>query len=319
MLYAWDDRAVGKLQSVVSVFRKTVPHGRGGVLPLPLKMDGQKQEGGFRSRGGSRSSAPGQPLVSIVTVVYNGAATLERTIKSVLDQGYGNIEYIVVDGGSTDSTLDLLQKYDDRLDLWVSERDKGIYDAMNKGVALCTGEWVALINADDWYEPDTVARVVQAAKDRPDINIVHGDIWIHYPNGHRKIKQAKRNGFLLKYWEMVLNHPSFFVRRSYYHGRPFDASLRVSGDHKWTLAAWMDSPKQFLYLPEPLANFTAGGASMTIPLKRVLNEGRRVSHDLGLGAWGSFIGSVTRTLLYLPAFLKLQFNQHVSPLLSKRS
>ncbi len=276
-------------------------------------------KGGRREKGEQRSGSPFEPLVSIVTVVYNGAATLERTMQSVLAQNYPNIEYIVVDGGSTDGTLDLLRKYEDRLDFWVSERDKGIYDAMNKGVALCTGEWVALINADDWYEPDTVARVVEAVKRRSDINIVHGDIWIHYPNGHKKLKHAKRNGFLLKYWEMVLNHPSFFVRRSYYEGRPFDATLRVSGDHKWTLAAWLHKKEQFLYLPSALANFTAGGASMTIPLKRVLSEGKRVSHDLGLGAFGTFIGQLTRTALYVPQYLKLQFNQYVSPLLSKRN
>ena len=176
-----------------------------------------------------------------------------------------------------------------------------------------------MINADDWYEPDTVSRVVEAARKRQDINIVHGDIWIHYPNGHKKLKRAKRNGFLLKYWEMVLNHPSFFVRRSYYEGRPFDATLRVSGDHKWTLAAWLHKKEQFLYLPSALANFTAGGASMTIPLNRVLSEGKRVSHDLGLGAFGTFIGQLTRTALYVPQYLKLQFNQYVSPLLSKRN
>lgn len=276
-------------------------------------------KGGRRERGEQRSSSPFEPLVSIVTVVYNGAATLERTMQSVFAQPYPNIEYIIVDGGSSDGTLDLLRKYEDRLDLWVSERDKGIYDAMNKGVALCTGEWVALINADDWYEPDTAARVVEAAKKRPEINIVHGDIWIHYPNGHKKLKRAKQNGFLLKYWEMVLNHPSFFVRRSYYQGRPFDSTLRVSGDHKWTLAAWLHAKEQFLYLPEALANFTAGGASMTIPLKRVLSEGKRVSHDLGLGAFGTFVGQLTRTALYVPQFLKLQFNQYVSPLLTKRT
>ena len=270
--------------------------------------------GGQREQGQARANSSGQPLVSIVTVVYNGAATLERTIQSVLAQDYPNIEYIVVDGGSTDGTLDLLRKYEDRLDLWVSERDRGIYDAMNKGVALCTGEWVALINADDWYEPTTVARVVKAAGQHPDINIVHGDIWIHYPNGHKKLKRAKLNGFLLKYWEMVLNHPSFFVRRSYYQGRPFDATLRVSGDHKWTLAAWLRSKEQFLYLPEPLANFTAGGASMRLPLTKVLAEGKRVSHDLGLGSFGTLIGQVTRTVLYVPQFLKLLFNQYVSPL-----
>jgi glycosyltransferase involved in cell wall biosynthesis len=278
-----------------------------------------QQRGGRRERGEHRSGTAQRPLVSIITVVYNGAATLERTIQSVLGQTYDNIEYIVVDGGSSDGTLDLVRRYEDRLDLWVSERDKGIYDAMNKGVALATGEWVALINADDWYEPDTVARVVEAVKDRPAINIVHGDIWIHYPNGHRKVKHARQSGFLLKYWEMVLNHPTFFVRRSYYQGRPFDAGLRVSGDHKWTLAAWLHDPKQFLYLPVVLANFTAGGASMTVPLKRVLSEGRRVSHDLGLGAVGTAIGQATRTALYVPQYIKLQFNQYISPLLGGRS
>ena len=100
----------------------------------------ETMKGGRRERGEQRSSSPFEPLVSIVTVVYNGASTLERTMQSVFAQGYPNIEYIVVDGGSNDGTLDLLRKYEDRLDLWVSERDKGIYDAMNKGVALCTGE-----------------------------------------------------------------------------------------------------------------------------------------------------------------------------------
>jgi glycosyltransferase involved in cell wall biosynthesis len=282
-------------------------------------MAGDPKSGGRRTRGQVAQGDPDRPLVSIVTVVYNGAATLERTLRSVLGQSYPHIEYIVVDGGSTDGTQDLLRRYEDRLDLWTSERDKGIYDAMNKGVALCTGEWVGLINADDWYEPDAVERAMSAAMDRPDINIVHGDIWIHYPNGHRKIKRAKRSGFLLKYWEMVLNHPSFFVRRGYYTGRPFDAGLRVSGDHKWTLAAWMENRAQFHYLPVVLANFTAGGASMSIPLKRVLLEGRRVSQDLGLGPVGTFIGQATRTALYVPQYLKLLFNQYVSPLTGGRS
>lgn len=272
--------------------------------------------GGRRTQGIVPEQAPGLPVVSVVTVVFNGAATLERTIQSVLAQDYPSIEYIIVDGGSTDGTLDLIKRYEDRLVYWVSERDKGIYDAMNKGVALCTGEWVALINADDWYEPNAVRRVIEAVKDRPAVNIVHGDIWIHYPNGHKKVKHAKQSGFLLRYWEMVLNHPSFFVRRAYYAGRPFDASLRVSGDHKWTVQAWIESSGQFLYLPIVLANFTAGGASMRIPLKRVLSEGRRVSRDIGLGPVGSFIGQLVRTALYFPAWLKLLFNQHVSPLLT---
>lgn len=275
-------------------------------------MDGLKTplEGGRRARGeaGGRSQAP---LVSIVTVVYNGAATLERTIQSVLEQRHPAIEHIIVDGGSTDGTIDLLRRYDDRLAYWVSAKDRGIYDAMNKGVALCTGEWVGLINADDWYAADAVEQVMAAVKDRDDINIVHGDILIHYPGGAGRVKHARVNGFLLKHWEMVLNHPTFFVRRGYYTGRPFDAGLRVSGDHQWTLRAWLEDPRQFLYLPRVLAHFTAGGASMTIPLRKVLDEGARVSRSVGMGPLGVFTGQVVRTALYIPQVLKLKLNQYL--------
>ncbi|HMQ75356.1 MAG TPA: glycosyltransferase family 2 protein [Flavobacteriales bacterium] len=275
-------------------------------------MDGLNAplEGGRRVRG-EAAGRPGAPLVSIVTVVYNGAATLERTLRSVLDQRHPAIEHIVVDGGSTDGTVDLLRRYDDRLAYWVSAKDRGIYDAMNKGVALCTGEWVGLINADDWYAADAVDQVVTAVRDRPGVNIVHGDILIHYPGDVSRVKRARLNGFLLKHWEMVLNHPTFFVRRSYYAGRPFDPELRVSGDHQWTLRAWLEDPGQFLYLPRVLAHFTAGGASMTIPLRKVLREGARVSRSVGMGPLGVFVGQAVRTALFVPQILKLKLNQYL--------
>lgn len=276
-------------------------------------------EGGLRVQGKAPKDAPERPLVSIVTVVYNGAATLRRTIDSVLGQTYGNIEYILVDGGSSDGTIDIIREYEDRIAYWTSGRDKGIYDAMNKGVSLCTGQWVGLINADDWYERDTVERVLKAAGEDPMVNVLHGDIWMHYPNGERSLKRARVSWFLLKYWEMVLNHPSFFVRRSFYQERPFDAGLRVSADHKWTYEAYRDAPESFRYLPFPLANFTVGGASMSVPLKRVLAEGRQVSHDLGMGAFGTLLGLTVRTVLYPLQHLKLRFNQFVAPRLTKRT
>ncbi len=252
--------------------------------------------------------------VSIITVVYNGAATLERTIESVLAQDYGNLEYIIVDGGSTDGTLDIIRKHEAKLACWVSERDKGIYDAMNKGIAMATGDWVGLINADDAYAPGAVAKAMRAVAGRPAVNIVHGDILIDYPNGHAKVKRAKQSGFLLKYWEMVLNHPSFFVRRSYYRGHPFDPAFRVSGDHLWTLRAWREAPAQFLYVPEVLALFTAGGASMTNPLGKVLAESDRMADALGFSWREKMTARFVRTALYLPAMAKLQLNQLVATL-----
>jgi glycosyltransferase involved in cell wall biosynthesis len=252
------------------------------------------------------------PLVSIVTVVYNGAATLERTIQSVLGQDWPRLEYIIVDGGSTDGTVEIIRKYEHRLARWTTGKDQGIYDAMNKGIGLCIGDWVGLINADDAYAEGAVRKVMGAAAGRPGVNIVHGDILMTWPDGSSKVKHARRSSFLLKYWEMVLNHPSFFVRRSYYQGRPFEPTFKVSGDHHWTLRAWMEDKGQFLYVPEVLALFSVGGASMTNPLGRSLQESDRMGEDLGLAAWERWLARMVRMALYLPGMAKLKFNAWVA-------
>ena len=270
------------------------------------------QQGGKRTKGVTPTASAGT-LVSIVTVVYNGAATLERTIQSVLAQTHQRIEYIIIDGGSTDGTLDILRRYDDRIDFWQSANDNGIYDAMNKGIAQCSGDWVGMINADDRYPADAVALAMDGARTHANASIVHGDILIHYPNGTSKVKKAKLNGFLLKHWEMVLNHPSFFVRRSFYDGRPFSTAFRVGGDHHWTLRAWTENERMFHYIPFVLAHFSAGGASATIPLSKAMREGDAVSRDLGLGIWHLWSSRFVRIALHFPAKAKLWFNQFLAP------
>ncbi|MDH5645697.1 MAG: glycosyltransferase, partial [Candidatus Heimdallarchaeota archaeon] len=99
----------------------------------------------------SLSNDENKPLVTIITAVLNGVDTLERTILSVISQSYTNIEYIIIDGGSTDGTIDIIRKYEHAIDCWVSESDTGIYDAWNKGVRLSNGEWIAFLGADDSY------------------------------------------------------------------------------------------------------------------------------------------------------------------------
>ena len=111
-----------------------------------------------------RPPGDGYPLVSVVTVVRNGVASFRRTAESVWSQTYPAVEYIVVDGGSTDGTRELIESLGDHIDLWISEPDDGISDAFNKGIALARGEVVGLINSDDWYEPDAVAAAVTALK-----------------------------------------------------------------------------------------------------------------------------------------------------------
>mgnify|MGYP000302656355 FL=1 len=116
------------------------------------------------------------PLISVVTVSYNAIATIEQTILSVINQKYSAIEYIIIDGGSTDGTVDIIKKYEDKISYWVSERDNGIYDAMNKGIRHATGKIVGIINSDDWYEMDAFATVADLYLKKGDLYLYHGDI-----------------------------------------------------------------------------------------------------------------------------------------------
>jgi glycosyltransferase involved in cell wall biosynthesis len=108
-----------------------------------------KLYGGLRKKGFYKQSYPDKPLISIITAVYNGKNQLEGTIKSILAQNYDNLEYIIIDGGSEDGTLDIIQRYDEYIDFWISEADTGVYDAMNKGIDFAFGDWLNFINAGD--------------------------------------------------------------------------------------------------------------------------------------------------------------------------
>jgi glycosyltransferase involved in cell wall biosynthesis len=120
------------------------------ILSL-LENEGRKGEGGLRTKGYFKKSYEDKPLISIVTVVYNGEKYLEETIQSIINQTYENIEYIIIDGASTDGTVDIIKKYENQIDYWVSEKDDGIYNAMNKGLDLSSGEWVNFMNSGDKF------------------------------------------------------------------------------------------------------------------------------------------------------------------------
>lgn len=118
--------------------------------------ENRKDEGGLRTKGYFKQSYSNKPLISIITVVYNGEKYLEETFQSVLKQTYDNVEYIIIDGGSTDGTLDIIRKYEDQIDYWVSEPDKGMYNALNKGFACSLGDYLGWINADDTLFPNAL-------------------------------------------------------------------------------------------------------------------------------------------------------------------
>jgi glycosyltransferase involved in cell wall biosynthesis len=195
------------------------------------------------------------PLVSIVTVVRNGAASLARAAESVLAQDYPAIEYIVVDGASTDGTLDVIRRLDGRIAVWVSEPDAGISDAFNKGIALAHGEVLGLLNSDDWYEPGAVAAAVRALE-ADGADIAHGKM--QYWEGARKTYLVTGDENLLEKG-MTVGHPTMFVRRACYERLGlYRHDFHQAMDYEWLLRAKV-SGARFCLVDRCLANMQAGG------------------------------------------------------------
>lgn len=196
-----------------------------------------------------------QPKVSIITIVFNGEKHLEQCIGSVLGQTYSNIQYIVIDGGSTDGSVAIIKKYAHRIAFWSSEKDNGISDAFNKGLAQCEGEVVGILNADDWYAPEAVELAVEQLEAA---EVVFGDIQF-WRNG-KKEAIVKGNMAMLE-WEMTLNHPTVFVKKQCYDSfGGFDTRLRCAMDYDLLLRLKVNGCR-FSYVPHVLANMRWGGLS----------------------------------------------------------
>jgi glycosyltransferase involved in cell wall biosynthesis len=218
-------------------------------------VDGIRREGGLRTQGIRKEAAGGLPLVSIITVLYNGDKYLAQTIRSVLDQAYPALEYIIVDGGSTDGSLDIIRQYEDRIDYWVSESDNGISDAFNKGIGLAGGEWIGLINADDWYEKDAVQLAMHQAGAA---DVVYGNLQC-WENGQPEYLFTANHQLLPL--EMALNHPTVFVRkRLYQQWGAFNGAYRVAMDYELLLRFYTWGAR-FSYVNQCLAHMRLEGVS----------------------------------------------------------
>jgi glycosyltransferase involved in cell wall biosynthesis len=215
----------------------------------------QRIEGGLRVHGTfHKKSEPGKPLVSIITIVYNGEKSLEQTIQSVLNQTYENIEYVIIDGGSTDGTLDIIRRYENKIAYWMSEPDEGIYDAMNKGIYLATGEWINFMNAGDtFYQSDTVEKVFGSNFGNADS--IYGNNEIVYNSELSVIRRAMDIKDLWK--GIIVNHQSMFVKTDIMRKRPFNPAYKIGADYEFIYSAYMDKCK--FHKTETVISSTAQG------------------------------------------------------------
>ncbi len=189
-----------------------------------------------------------KPLVSIITPSYNQAAFIEQTIKSVLDQDYPNIEYLVADGGSTDGSVDIIKRYAKRLAWWVSEKDKGQADAINKGFARAKGEFIAWVNSDDYYQPGAISAAVAALQANPDVGFVFGDVEVVDKDG--RILNHLRYGN----WSVadlmtfhIIGQPAVFMRRSMLEKAGYlDLSYHFLLDHQLWLRMGLQAGMQYV-------------------------------------------------------------------------
>ncbi|MEK6546889.1 MAG: glycosyltransferase family 2 protein [Bacteroidota bacterium] len=224
--------------------------------------------------------------VSIITVSFNAASTLKQTIESVLAQDYPNIEYWVIDGGSTDGTKELLESYGSRIH-YISEPDRGIYDAFNKGLARVTGEFVGVIGADDFYPTPDVIRSVVDTFDREQVDSVYGDLQFIDPESLKVVRQWKAGAYKQSswLWGWMPPHPAFFVKRSVYEQFGYyQTHYTCAGDYEWMLRALYKHGISVAYLPKLLMTMRTGGTSTASWKHRwVANrEDRRAWRENGL-------------------------------------
>lgn len=216
---------------------------------------------------------------SVITATFNSERYLEQTIRSVLNQTYHNIEYIIIDGGSTDRTLDIINKYRDRIAAVVSEPDEGIYDAFNKGVRLASGDVISFLNSDDYFHaPGVVEQVAAVFSARTELKVVYGNIlFIDEKNDFERLFGKPLTYEDFRDGEMC-PHPGMFVRKELFaaHGS-FDLSYHIASDMEFAMYCFKHYEKYAQHLNRIVAVFRSGGIS-TNPVwqKRMLSERQRL-------------------------------------------
>lgn len=206
--------------------------------------------------------------ISIITAVYNNKTSVLDAVRSVRSQTYRDIEHIIIDGGSIDGTRELIESLDIKPSIWISEPDKGIYDALNKGIKLATGEIIGFMHSDDIFAHNDVIATVAKQFEETDIDTVYGDLqYVRKDDSSKVIRHWKSNKFDIAQLKCgwMPPHPTVYLRRSVYvsYGY-FDTSFRIAADYDFMLRIFRDNERNVSYIPEVLVKMRVGGESSSI-------------------------------------------------------
>ena len=229
------------------------------VLFFPA-VEGRVAEGGLRSKGYFKRSYKDKPLISIVIAVFNGEDYLEDAILSVINQTYDNVEHIIIDGGSTDGTLDIIKKYTDKIDYWISEKDKGIYDAWNKAVQISCGQWIGFLGADDFYELNTIQMYVENINLNTEVEFISSQSY--FCTKDKKSLRKIGKSWNWKDFSIYMNiaHVGSLHRKSLFEKYGiYDINFKVCGDYDLLLRAGNKLKAGFVN--QILCNMRIGGIS----------------------------------------------------------
>ncbi len=245
--------------------------------------------------------------ISIITSVYNNQETIAEAMDSVLSQTYTDIEYIIIDGGSTDDTVNIIKSYQNRIAVFISEPDKGIYDGLNKGIKLATGDVIGFLHSDDLYENNTVIEKVAKAFMASEIDSVYGDLtYVNKSDPTKVIRYWKSGEFTLKKlgrgW--MPPHPTFFVKRDIYQQRgQFDTSFKIAADYDLMLRFLGKYKISTDYIPNVLIKMRVGGESNK-SLKNVIRKSTEDLQAMRNNNIGGFLSLIFKNLSKVKQFIK---------------